>query len=169
MLDETYQNLAGQDPCDHNNYILGQIANHNVVIAGLPAGMYGTTMAATVAKDMRRTFKSIHFGLMVGIRGGAPTPTDDIRLGNIVVSQPTATSGGVIQYDRGKTGKDGAFKRTGALNASPMVLLAALGRLQADHESGDIQISQYLSTILAKRPIIRRKYSYQGISNDSLY
>lgn len=169
MLDETHQNLAGQDPSDHNNYILGQIANHNVVIASLPAGLYGTTPAATVAKDMRRTFKSIRFGLMVGIGGGAPSPIDDIRLGDIVVSQPTATSGGVIQYDRGKTGKNGEFERTRVLNTPPMVFLTALGRLQADYESGDVQISCYLSTMLAQRPKMRGKYSHQGTSNDSLY
>ena len=99
MLDEIHPDLAEQDPSDHNNYILGKIQNHNVVIACLPAGVYGLTPAATVAKDMLRTFKSIRFGLMVGIGGGAPSSNHDIRLGDIVVSQPSGTSGGVIQYD----------------------------------------------------------------------
>ncbi|KAK1839639.1 vegetative incompatibility protein het-e-1 [Colletotrichum chrysophilum] len=103
MLDQIHPDLPEQDPADHNNYILGHIQGHNVVIACLPAGIYGTTTAATVAKDLLRTFKSIRFGLLVGIGGGAPSRANDIRLGDVVVSQPTGTTGGAIQYDRGKT------------------------------------------------------------------
>ncbi|KAF6831345.1 Ankyrin repeat domain-containing protein 50-like protein 3 [Colletotrichum plurivorum] len=61
MVDQIHPNLPEQDTSDHNNYILGQIQDHNIVIAGLPAGIYGTTPAATVAKDMLRTFRSIRF------------------------------------------------------------------------------------------------------------
>ncbi|KAK2728900.1 ankyrin repeat-containing protein [Colletotrichum kahawae] len=107
MLDQIHPNLPQQNPADHNSYILGQVQGHNVVIACLPAGIYGTTPAATVAKDLLRTFKSIRFGLMVGIGGGVPSRTHDIRLGDIVVSQPTGTNGGVVQYDRGKTVQEG--------------------------------------------------------------
>ncbi|KAH8842322.1 hypothetical protein MCOR27_011757 [Pyricularia oryzae] len=96
MLDQVHPNLPVQDTADHNSYILGQVQGHNVVIACLPAGIIGMTSAATVAKDMLRTFKSIRFALMVGIGGGIPSGTHDIRLGDIVVSQPTGTSGGVI-------------------------------------------------------------------------
>lgn len=169
MLDVIHPNLVRQDSSDHNNYILGQIQNHNVVIASLPAGVYGNTPAATVAKDMLRTFKSIRFGLMVGIGGGAPSPTHDIRLGDVVVSQPSGTSGGVIQYDRGKTVQEGEFQRTGALNAPPMVLLTALSRLQADQYTGDSQIPHYLSEMTAKWPKMRKRFGYQGASNDCLY
>ncbi|KAF4416821.1 hypothetical protein CFRS1_v003696 [Colletotrichum fructicola] len=84
MLDQIHPDLPHQDPADHNNYILGQIQGHNIVIACLPAGIYGTTTAATVAKDLLRTFKSIRFGLLVGIGGGAPSRTNDIRLGDVV-------------------------------------------------------------------------------------
>ncbi|KAJ0287244.1 hypothetical protein CBS470a_005427 [Colletotrichum nupharicola] len=100
MLDQIHPDLHQQDPADHNNYILGQIQGHNIVIACLPAGIYGTITAATVAKDLLRTFKSIRFGLLVGIGGGVPSRTNDIRLGDIVVGQPSGTVGGAIQYDR---------------------------------------------------------------------
>ncbi|KAF4447976.1 hypothetical protein F53441_8567 [Fusarium austroafricanum] len=109
MLDKIHPDLVQQDPADHNNYILGEVWGHNVAVACLPAGIYRTTSAATVAKDMLRTFKSIRFGLMVGLGGGAPSKTQDIRLGDIVVSQPTGTNGGVIQYDRGKALQEGEF------------------------------------------------------------
>jgi nucleoside phosphorylase len=169
MLDEIHPNLQEQDSADHNCYVLGRIQNHNIVVAILPAGIYGTTPAATVCKDMLRTFKSIRFGLMVGIGGGVPSATNDIRLGDVVVSQPNGTSGGVIQYDRGKTVQDGEFRRTGALNSPPTVLLAALARLQAEHETSPSKIPQYLSEVMEKYPRMKREYAYQGASNDRLY
>lgn len=71
------------------------------------------------------TFNSIRFGLLVGIGGGVPSSDIDIRLGDIVVSQPRNTSRGVIQYDFGKDLPD-RFQRTGMLNRPPKVLLTTL-------------------------------------------
>ncbi|OLN95506.1 Vegetative incompatibility protein HET-E-1-like protein 16 [Colletotrichum chlorophyti] len=169
MLDEIHQNLVEQDPADHNSYTLGQIQNHNVVIACLPAGVYGIAPAATVAKDMLRTFKSIRFGLMVGIGGGVPTLVNDIRLGDVVVSQPLGTSGGVVQYDRGKTVQEGEVQRTGSLNAPPSVLLTALTDLQAEHLMGGSRIPHFLSEIIIKYPKMEKRFSYQGTSEDRLF
>ncbi|KAJ4401246.1 hypothetical protein N0V82_010880, partial [Gnomoniopsis sp. IMI 355080] len=170
MLDQVHANLSEQNPADHNSYVLGQIQGHNIVIACLPAGIYGTTTAATVAKDMLRTFTSIRFGLMVGIGGGAPSATQDIRLGDIVVGQPTGTTGGVIQYDRGKMMRDGEFQRTGSLNTPPQVLLAALGRLQADHLSEESQIPRFLSELIEKSPQrMKKRFGHQDSSNDYLF
>lgn len=169
MLDEVHQNLVEQDQMDRNNYTLGRIQKHNVVIAGLPAGAHGTTRAAAVAKDMFRTFKSIRFGFMIGMGGGAPSPEHDIRLGDVVVSVPRGTAGGVIQYERGKTVKNGEFQRTGMLNAPPNILLTALGSLQAAHDYRDTLIPSYLSQMFTGYPKMKRQYSYPGASNDCLY
>ena len=57
---------------------------------------------------------------MVGIGGGVPHKNVDIRLGYVVVSMPTASSGGVVQYDYGKA-LSGRFQRIGSLNKSPSV------------------------------------------------
>ena len=101
MLDEIHPGLP-TSPNDQNTYVLGKIHAHNVVIACLPSGVYGTASAATVASQMLFSFQSIRFGLMVGIGGGAPTKEFDIRLGDMVVSKPTGCFGGVVQYDFGK-------------------------------------------------------------------
>src|ERR1700723_4215572 len=98
MLDKTHLQLS-QSAADDNAYMLGEISGHNIVIACLPSGVYGTVSAATVAAHMRITFPSIRFGLMVGIGGGVPSTNNDIRLGDIVVSKPTSGFGGVVQYD----------------------------------------------------------------------
>ena len=72
MLDEEHPVLLAADPQDTNSYLLGRIGTHNVVIACLPAETTGKASAATVAKDMVRSFKAVRFGLMVGVGGGAP-------------------------------------------------------------------------------------------------
>lgn len=128
---------------DSSQYTLGRIGDHNVVIACLPAGLTGTNAAATVAAKMMSKFASIRFGLMVGIGGGVPSRESDIRLGDVVVSQPRNGYGGVVQYDFGKT-RPGEFEPTGFLNTPPIVLLDALSKIQADHLSGRSKFSQYL-------------------------
>lgn len=85
-----------------NTYVLGKIEEHNVVIVTLPYGVYGTSSAATVARDLLRTFENICIGLMVGIGGGAPSPRNNVHLGDVVVSVPQNESGGVFQYKHGK-------------------------------------------------------------------
>jgi hypothetical protein len=79
-----------------------------------------------VARDMLRSFTWIRFGLMVGIKGGAPSPKHDIRLGDVVVSSPVSRMGGVIHYEFGKAIQNQKFERTGALNAPPTMLLTVL-------------------------------------------
>jgi nucleoside phosphorylase len=163
MLDEEHQDLP-QDQSDSNIYTFGRIGEHNVVIACLPAGQMGTNSAATVASQMKSKFTSIRFGLMVGIGGGVPSAESDIRLGDVVISQPHMQHGGVVQYDFGKTGTDGHFTRTGSLNAPPTVLLAALAKFRSNHIRGRIWVQDHLSSV-TRLP----KFMYQGADFDVLY
>jgi nucleoside phosphorylase len=146
MLDDEHQDIP-LDSNDTNLYTLGRISEHNVVIACLPAGQIGTNSAAAVAVQMKSKFVSIRFGLMVGIGGGVPSAESDIRLGDVVVSQPHMQHGGVVQYDFGKTGHSGHFTRTGFLNAPPTVLLNALSKLRSNHIRGRSSLSTYISSI----------------------
>ncbi|KAN0067004.1 hypothetical protein V8E54_014928 [Elaphomyces granulatus] len=130
ILDRTHPQLS-QPAGDDNAYTLGEISGHNIVIACLPLGTYGTIPAATVAANMQTTFPSIRFGLMVGIGGGVPSMNNDIRLGDVVVSKPSGVLGGVVQYDHGKTVASGVFQQTGMMNRPPQVLLNAIARLHA--------------------------------------
>src|SRR5438067_2530011 len=115
------------------------------VIACLPAGQMGNNTAASVATQMRYSFWAIRFGLWVGIGGGVPSKEHDIRLGDVVVSQPGKHDGGVIQYDFGRTIEKGQFVRNGSLNAPPAVLLHAVSTLRARHELHGLQLMQHLS------------------------
>ena len=149
MLDE-HHNPLQQNSRDHNTYTLGRIGRHNVVLACLPTGVIGTLSAARVANQMLQTFEGIRFGLMVGIGGGVPSEENDIRLGDVVVSKPTGQSGGVIQYDFGKTVQEGRFEWTGSLNRPPDVLLTALANLQLKHITEGHELAKYLSEMLRR-------------------
>lgn len=168
MLDETHPHLPNH-PNDYNTYTLGRIGVHNVVVACMGSGVYGTTSAAVLATQMRSSFRSIRFGLMVGIGGGAPTKSSDIRLGDVVVSKPIECDGGVVQYDYGKTIRDGEFKRTGMLNKPPQALLTALSDLQADHKLGLSHIPKYLSEMAAKYPTMVTDFTHPGREQDQLF
>ncbi|OJJ35859.1 hypothetical protein ASPWEDRAFT_69133 [Aspergillus wentii DTO 134E9] len=143
MLDEEHESLPCA-PGDDILYTLGSIGGHNVVLVCLPAGEVGTSSAATVAMRMKSIFPSIQFGLMVGIGGGVPTASSDVRLGDVVVSQPVSHHGGVVQYDMGKTTPDG-FVRTGYLNRPPALLLSALSNVQARHFRGKSTLASHLN------------------------
>ncbi|KAF7556324.1 hypothetical protein G7Z17_g1541 [Cylindrodendrum hubeiense] len=146
MLDEEFDGPETSNIHDDNSYVFGRIHKHLVVIGCMPNGRYGTSSATSVAKDMVRSFPKLRFALMVGIGGGAPTKERDIRLGDVVVSEPRGELGGVIQYDLGKQLQDGRFQRTGQLNSPPEVLLRALPamrRLANDPRKPD-KISEHL-------------------------
>jgi nucleoside phosphorylase len=145
MLDEEHQDIPPNNK-DSNIYTLGSIGSHNVVLACLPAGQMGTNSAVAVAIQMKTTFPAIRFGLMVGIGGGVPSKGADVRLGDIVVSQPVNGHGGVVQYDFGKSTPNG-FKRTGFLNAPPPVLLAAITKLRSNLDRGRSSLVPHLSRL----------------------
>ncbi|KAL2820274.1 nucleoside phosphorylase domain-containing protein, partial [Aspergillus granulosus] len=144
MLDEVHDQII-QPSTDHNSYTLGTIYGHKTVIACLPSSNYGTTSAATVLAHMLATFKSLRFGLMVGVGGGVPGGTADIRLGDVVVSMPAGLSSGVIQYDYGKEVQDGQFQVTGYLNKPPQILLRAISQLQSNDLVGETSFTRHLS------------------------
>ena len=169
LLDEKHEGPDYVSPNDNNIYTLGRIGKHNVVIAVLPDGEYGIASAASVASDMRHSFPNIRLGLMVGIGGGAPSKKHDIRLGDVVVSNPSNGDGGVFQYDFGKTIQDQSFRTTGFSNKPPSVLLAAVSKIKAEYEENGHQLESVISSILEKKPRLRKKYMRPDQSTDRLY
>ncbi|KAL4756266.1 uncharacterized protein BDW70DRAFT_166334 [Aspergillus foveolatus] len=136
MLDEVHRALRTSAD-DSNTYTLGRIAQHNVVIACLPAEQYGTNNAANIMTNMKRTFPRIRAGLIVGIGGGVPGKAD-VRLGDIVVGTR------VMQYDLGKTVGDGQLQRTAFPRIPHQLLGTAVSSLRAKHELGPSRVSSIL-------------------------
>jgi hypothetical protein len=167
MLDEIHDDLpTGRD---QNAYILGKIGGHNVVVVVLPE--FGNNAAATAATQLLSDFPSIRFGLLVGTREGVPGDEggDDIRLGHVVVSQPTDTFGGVVQYDLGKILVDGSFHRIRQLNKPPSVLSANVRKLRAQHSLVGSQMSLYLSEMAQRYPRMQTEYSFPAADHDRLF
>ena len=169
FLDEMHDGPEYVSPNDKNIYTLGKVGKHNVVIAVLPEGEYGTSSAARVGSDMLHSFPNVRVGLMVGIGGGAPSGKHDIRLGDVVVSAPRDGKGGVLQYDFGKTIQDQSFQLTGFLDQPPVLLRAAVNDLKAMYEGQGHQIEETINNILENKPRLRKKYKRPDPSNDRLY
>ncbi|KAK4082913.1 uncharacterized protein Triagg1_1803 [Trichoderma aggressivum f. europaeum] len=190
MLDEEFRDLS-YIPGDSNTYTLGRIGEHNIVLVCLPAGTTGTNAAATTATNMMRSFPNIRFGLMVGIGGGAPgkpsdDPRDDIRLGDVVVSCPTVDSGnesglsvplfwtngipgGVLQYDFGKTMREGKFVQTGTLNKTHIELRTGISVLRARHRREFSLVSFHIETMLQSNRKMRGSFDHPGLEHDQLF
>ncbi|KAF6783350.1 hypothetical protein CMUS01_16678, partial [Colletotrichum musicola] len=141
-MDEEFADLPSH-PTDSNLYSFGRIGVHNV-----------------------SSFPSLRFGVLVGIGGGVPNVEEDIdiRLGDVVISQPAGQNGGVIQYDFGKTGANGRIARTSSLNAPPAILLSALAKLRANDIRRKTQVLNHLSQ-LTSRP----DFASPGPEKDTLY
>ncbi|EJP61140.1 Ankyrin repeat protein [Beauveria bassiana ARSEF 2860] len=183
--------LSAADPQDTNSYLLGRIGHHNVVIACLPAETTGKASAATVAKDMLRSFKSVRFGLMVGIGGGAPyygdggnggesesedSETDDfddikdVRLGDVVIGLHSKATEAVVQYDFGKSVQEKEFIHAGGrLNKPPNLVLNAVSMLQGQHRRKGQKIPELLSTMLTENPGMAKGFSHPGPGKDKLF
>ncbi|KAL6697324.1 hypothetical protein J3F84DRAFT_394022 [Trichoderma pleuroticola] len=162
MLDRKHPDLPSLAN-DDNAYTFGSIASHNIVIACLPKGRYGTNSAATIATKMLSSFPSIKFGLLVGIGGGIPSK---VRLGDVVVSTPIDQYPGVVQWDLGKAEDGGKFRRTGALNSPPNALLKVLSKLESEHEMQESKIPIFLDEMKQKYPKLYPKYFWHQSLRD---
>ncbi len=56
FLDEKHERPEDVTIHDNNDYTLGKVGKHNVVIAVLPYGQYGTTSAASVGTPTRERY-----------------------------------------------------------------------------------------------------------------
>ncbi|KAN0073022.1 hypothetical protein V8E54_009136 [Elaphomyces granulatus] len=150
---------------DTNHYALGCIGQHNVVAVCLPAGEYGTNSAAHVVAQMEISFPTVQFYLLVGIGGGAPSRQNDVRLGDVVVCQPTGTHTGVFQFDLGKAMEGRKFEPTGSLQRPPRFLMTAISRLVSDPNFSPETLQRYIDDITACKP----EYKHPGLQHDKLF
>lgn len=167
FLDEKFGNNHN-DIGDDNDYTLGRIGKHNVVVTVCPDGEYGTTSAANAARDLARSFPNVRFGLMVGIGGGIPSDAHDIRLGDVVVSSKVGKHSAVLQYDLGKQLADGTFETISHLDNPPTCLRNVVSALRAihDEQGNDIQarVDEAVKSIKT-----RSKFSRPDQETDVLY
>ncbi|GAA88459.1 ankyrin repeat protein [Aspergillus luchuensis IFO 4308] len=179
FLDEEHEQPRRRQN-DNNVYIVGRMGEHKVVIAFPGAGSYGADAIAHTVANMVRTFRNIRFGLMVGIGGAAPSapdpkdPLNDIRLGDVVVSEPKGNytshnnQGGVLQYDKGRW-KDNGFEIRSHMNKPPKLVLAAMKLLQSDHDIGRGKMTAFIDDIHKSSQLLAWDFRFPGRELDRLY
>jgi nucleoside phosphorylase len=169
MLDKVHGSLP-VSPSDSNNYVLGRINQHNIVILCLPNNVYGIASAAIMVTHMLHTFTRIRVAILVGIGGGVPGTAADVRLGDIVVSSPVRGCGGVVQHDYGKhTTACQDIEVTGMLNKPPQALLTAVANLRAKHLVFGDRTQDRIDEMLTKHPHMRSDFSFPGREKDCLF
>ena len=154
---------------DQPGYTTGRIGGYNIVVAAMPR--IGNNISAAVTTQLLSDFPFVEFCFLVGIGGGIPSHNDDddVRLGDVVVSQPSGVSGGVIQYDLGKRTAYGSFERTGTSVRPPTILSANVERLKSLHRREGSRISQFLTQMLEKFPTMAKDYARPAINEDQLF
>src|ERR1700753_2907015 len=103
FLDDQHNGPRNLSKGETNEYALGRIGKHNVVIAALESKRLIEKSTAVAVTRMLANFPNVKSGILVGICGGAPSKDHDIRLGDVVVSSsPHDWNGGFVQYDFSK-------------------------------------------------------------------
>lgn len=167
-LDRIHAVSLPADPTkkDTNAYLLGSLNGHNVVVAYPASGEYGTTSVADVVTQLRASFHSLRFSLIVGVGGGVPSAKEDIRLGDIVVGKSTADRPAFVQYDLGGEGAEDHFKDGRALNQPSPLLLTAAAKTETAHVFDESQLSLYVSEIVQKDS---STFAHPGSEQDVLF
>ncbi|KAI1358964.1 ankyrin repeat protein [Xylaria arbuscula] len=132
---------ADRNPDDNNNYILGSLQGHNVVIAYPNFGL-------------EASFKSLRFKLI------------DIHLGDVVVNKPVNPWPRIDRNDGyGERGRDQSVRAEG-LDQPASFLLTAIGKAETAAIFDESCISKYMSDIIQKNSIT---FAYPGLEQDILF
>ncbi|THY89570.1 hypothetical protein D6C92_07144, partial [Aureobasidium pullulans] len=181
MFDDEYEDPPAdfiQNSGDPNAYSWGKIGKHYVVVAALPSGDYGLAPTAIVAQGLRSSLPHVRIGLLVGIgeavreildKEGTTVDQRDIRLGDVVVSSPEGTIGGVVQCDLVKAQTvDGSevLQRHGSLNSPPLALRTALAKLQASYFKKGSTIIAIIAEAFEKWSEMKDKFYHPGLEGN---
>jgi nucleoside phosphorylase len=167
MLDEDY----GELHIGKYVYYGGRIGQHHIVMA--VQSRMGTDAASDLAARMRNAFGNIECFVVVGIGGGVPRygsarAPSQIVLGDVVVSCPAGSYGGVVRYDFGAW-TDGGLQIGGHTNGPPSHLLAAVNTLRARHSNSGTKIPVFLKTMRSNIYNDRQNFEDQGATWDRLF
>lgn len=170
MLDQDFPSLPATAQ-DHNTYSYGSIGGHNVVVG---CSGVGKVKAGTFAVQMKNTFPCLKNQFSVGSGGGVSRMesdgVQDIRLGDVVVSEPRGLLPGVAEYDFGKALPNGTFERTGVLNKPPRHLLAAVTvRQQEECEQDYKGILHHMEAAMLKNKKYQTVFHRPDSESDRLY
>jgi len=142
LLDEQHVSPL-QVHSDNILYHFGRISTHNVIIA---CGLRSTSIA-DVASQLTKKFKSIQFGLSVGLACGIPSEKNDIRIGDVVVghsfaSDPTEDRG-VVQYSSDRDQIE--LPNINGCNSATNIFRTAVSVMNSNAPLGKLDLKKELS------------------------
>ncbi|KAI9043960.1 5'-methylthioadenosine/S-adenosylhomocysteine nucleosidase family protein [Aspergillus affinis] len=155
---------SSKAPADNNEYTLGKIMSHNVVLVHMP-GM-GKGAASQAVSNLRSTFPNIELALVVGICGGVPTRGDEeLILGDVVISE------GIVQYDLGSQYPDVFTSKPGAqaMNLPPQRIRAKLAKLKGLRARERLEARLLTQFQVLDGKLGSRRVGYPGVEKDCLY
>ncbi|KAL3441717.1 purine and uridine phosphorylase [Aspergillus insuetus] len=167
MLDEEHAPLP-QNPHDHNIYVLGSMCGHNVVIGSFPDGFMGLTPTAMIEAHLSRKFTEVELCLVVGIGGGIPSTTTDIRLGDVVVSDPKGALGGVVRHDSDHPTTERSDRKKYPSPPAPE-WGPVLTKMQSDYLARTPRIDEFISGMFRRYPFLREHYTRPPSASDVLF
>ncbi|KAJ5347797.1 uncharacterized protein N7506_001050 [Penicillium brevicompactum] len=169
FLDEEHDSPINSSPSDKIIYTLGRIWEHNVVIATLARRFWGIYSTTRVVLDLQKTFPNIRICLMVGIGGGLPSQSHDIRLGDVVVSFSSNSQSSHVQYDPFETASGSLIQSSLCTSSPPVFLSTAVTQLMIEYEKAGNSLKSKVHRVLEKWPQPPKKYQRPGPVYDRLY
>jgi nucleoside phosphorylase len=151
MLDKVFEDIPPRAKGQNVVYTVGEIGGHKVAVAGYYQE-HGLAVSGSMAAEALRDLPNLEIGLLVGIAGGIPSPTRDIRLGDVAVAVPEGDHPGVVGYDLGKISESGPFELKHWQNATSPLLRSVINIVRAHNES---RFRRHLH-ILKERPEFQR-------------
>ncbi|OJJ95114.1 hypothetical protein ASPACDRAFT_82245 [Aspergillus aculeatus ATCC 16872] len=164
LFDEVFEPVT-MPTGDHNHYALGRIAEHHVVGVCLQHGSDSTYSAQNSVHYMKRNFPGIRFCLLVGMGAGTPFDAHDIRLGDVIVSDPRSPYSGVIPYDIAQTRASGPFILNGSLSPPPTDVTQAISALESNPDSATASLDRYIRQI----ELLKFQYQHPDPEPDRLF
>jgi nucleoside phosphorylase len=169
FLDEEHARPDHVSANDKNQYTLGKMSGHNIVIALISDHEYEYGSATAAAKGMIGSFPDVRVCLLVGIGGGAPTAEHDVRFGDIVIGSRRGGTGGMCQYDYDQTIKTRRFQRIGHPSQPPLVLRDAISGLKSRCYKVGHQVEASIIALLDTWPRLKPDFSRPSQTSDRLY
>ncbi|KAL8282423.1 hypothetical protein RB597_009912 [Gaeumannomyces tritici] len=171
MLDDEHDRPDYDTHHDESTYYYGEIHGHAVVITTFSgSGFTGNVNAARLTGPLFKTFPKIRMTFLVGIGGGVPSHSADIRLGDVVVGFLESGKSPCVYYDFGRDRPEGYERKGPEIPAPSHRILSGLARVVSDHELGQTRFGDQLNRLRQHpTPKLRRTYALPPEETDRLF
>ncbi|MCJ1468553.1 hypothetical protein MMC07_007182 [Pseudocyphellaria aurata] len=157
MFDRPFKTPLIDQTNDNNVYTCGCINGHNVVVVSKGLWQTGVVNASVQTGSLKHSFRELKSVIVFGTAGGIPSqppkldPTEDIRLGDVVVGWAGPRKKSIVQWDS-EVYESGEIKIVSAFDLPSPTFRNALGKLQAVREdSSNTELRKNLDRCLQNK------------------